>query len=221
MINLPAHALAHAIDAADVLIADDVLAVRGQADVPVAVGRHRAVGRVRVGPGGHVLPVVDIHRRLRAVAHQHVAPAGVEPIERAAEIFDRRAARGSEIDSVRKRAAALERDLVDAGAREVIVDIGIDRVESRVGGVAVRHPAVFHGVGDEIHDFPIVPVARLVGVPPHIAGVEVVERAVGRDAFDRRAEDGIGVARAHTKRGHKIVVGKGPGRRRRMEERVE
>ena len=63
-------------------------------------------------------------------------------------------------------------------------------------------------------------VARLIGVPPHVAGVDVVIHVVGGEPLHRRAKDRIHVAGACRQRRHEAVVGERSGRGRRMKECV-
>src|SRR5438309_9409182 len=132
MIDLPAHALAHVEHPPSIFITDYVLTIRAQADIPVAIGRHMAVDRICVGTSGEVLPVVEMHGWLRAVAHQHVAPACVEPIQRSTKILDRLATRRGEVDGTRPRSVGIERNLVNGSRSESVENVGIDWIEPPV-----------------------------------------------------------------------------------------
>src|SRR2546427_5805728 len=133
MIDLPAHARATAdADPRLIFIADEELAVRAEANVPVAVDCRRAVDRIRVGASGEVLPVVEIHGRLGAVPHQHVAPARVEPIQRSTKTLERLAAWRGEVDGTRPGPVGIERNLVNGSRSESVENVGIDWIEAPV-----------------------------------------------------------------------------------------
>ena len=166
-----------------------------------------------------------MHRGLRAVAHHHVVPAGVHPVDRAAVVENRLAARGGEVDGVRPRPVRVERDFVDRAPAEIVEGIGIDGIEASVRREAAiaRDTGVRHPAGRHFNDVPMIigatdtmQISRFIRVPPHVAGVNVVSRVVSGDPPYGRAEDRIDIARAHRQRRDKTDVGEGPGGGRGM-----
>ena len=93
---------------------------------------------------------------------------------------------------------------MDLTAGYVVQDVRVHgikpavRRESTIGDIGVGHLP-----RRGINDFPVVTgaahamqVARSIGVPMHIAGVDVILAVVGRDPLHGRAKDRIDVAGA-------------------------
>src|SRR5262249_29169138 len=96
------------------------------------------VDRTGVGTRSEVLAVVQMHGRLGAIADEHVAPAGIEPVHGSAEVVQ--LAGGGEVDGVGPGSAGLGRagvGLTMTSATildQIVEDVGIDGVEAAVIG---------------------------------------------------------------------------------------
>ena len=231
VVELPADALAHPpeADARTAVVADEILGVRRDPDVRARIDVVAAVDRVPVRPGRHVVPVVQTHRGFRAVPDHHVPTARIEPVQRGPERPQRGPAGRREVERVRPRAARRERDPVNAVRGVVVKRVRIDRIEPAVpcgDRGPVRQPAVGDRARRHVDHVPEIrergpvlrpmEIARSVGVPPHVPGVDVVVGVIGREPSDRLPEHGIDVARAHRQRGGEPVVGEPARRGRRV-----
>src|SRR5437867_12030322 len=102
---------------------DDKFPIGREPQIGPGVDEGQSVNRVCIRPCSEVLPVQETHRRLGAVTNEHVASAGVEPVECATEGLDGRSIGGSEVDGVCPCAVLLQRDLVNTRSSVVIVGI--------------------------------------------------------------------------------------------------
>src|SRR5207245_11370788 len=146
-------------------------------DVAAGVDVIRPVDRVGVGAGGHVRPVKQPDGRLRPVANECISPAGIEPVDRAAQVVAQGAewGRGRTVDgvgaTVGEGPGRVEHDLVNftvPGAvvpDDVVQRIRVNRVEPAVGGViAERDVVLVHASGCDIDHLPAIPAPGLAAV---------------------------------------------------------